>query len=60
MTGGVLVAVGVVGTGLAPTPDLAGLALSDAGAGNALDVIASDTLLQLRSAIGPTWWGCGA
>ena len=46
VAGAVLGAGGTVGTGLAPTVVAAGLTQAVAGAGNALDVIASDTLVQ--------------
>lgn len=46
VAGAVLGAGGTVGTGVASTVLLAGLAQAVAGGGNALDVIASDTLVQ--------------
>lgn len=46
VAGAVLGAGGTVGTGVAPTVVVAGLAQAVAGSGNALDVIASDTLVQ--------------
>lgn len=46
VAGALLGAGGTVATGLAPTVVVAGLAQAVAGSGNALDVIATDTLVQ--------------